>query len=123
MNKLTSKILDVERDLALEKGALNLFAFFEREDVYDRWDVVVAASWAKHDEPTLRYIADVLKRHLEPAEMVRLSRIVVLEADEDPVKLLTEAYQVEHGQIELHRPQDFGLPVKYGYIITANAAA
>ncbi|MGZ8711289.1 MAG: hypothetical protein ACXW28_13795 [Thermoanaerobaculia bacterium] len=85
--------------------------------------MVIAAPWAKFDEKTLRYVADVLKRHLMPGEMVRLARIVVLEPDEDPVKSLTEAYQVEHGQIELNRPQDFGLPVKYGYIITSRPAA
>ncbi|MGZ5433058.1 MAG: hypothetical protein ACXW5U_12330 [Thermoanaerobaculia bacterium] len=123
MNELTSKIQDVEREIARDKGPLTLFAFFERDDVYDRWDVVIAAPWAKFDEKTLRYVADVLKRHLMPGEMVRLARIVVLEPDEDPVKSLTEAYQVEHGQIELNRPQDFGLPVKYGYIITSRPAA
>ena len=123
MNTLTSKIREVERAIATEKGPLNLFAFFEREDVHDRWDVVVSAPWAKHDEPTLRYVADVLKKHLLSSEMVRLSRIVILEADEDPVKSLTEAYQVEHGQVRLTDPEDFDLPVKRGYIITARRAA
>jgi hypothetical protein len=123
MNKLAAKIREVERDIAEEKGPLNLFAFFEREDIYDRWDVVVSAPWANFDHDTFGYVPDVLKRHLTPAEMVRLARIVILPAGEDPVKALTESYQVEHGQIELNRPQDFGLPVKYGYIITARAAA
>lgn len=123
MNKLAEKVGAVERDIASEKGPLNLFAFFERDDVYDRWDVVVAAPWARHDRETLSYIADVIKRHLTPQEMVRLSRIVVLDANEDPVKSLTEEYQVEHGQIRLTDPEDFDLPVRRGYIITARRAA
>jgi len=123
MNDLIAKIGDVERDIAQEKGSFNLFAFFEREDIYDRWDVVVSAPWAKFDMLTLDYVADVLRRHLQPSEMVRLARIVVLDAAEDPVKALTEKYQVEHGEIELNHPQRFGLPVKYGYIITARRAA
>jgi len=123
MNKLAEKVGAVERDIASEKGPLNLFAFFERDDVYDRWDVVVAAPWARHDRETLKYVADVIKRHLTPQEMVRLSRIVVLDAAEDPVKSLTEAYEVEHGQVRLTDPEDFNLPVRRGYIITARRAA
>lgn len=123
MSELTEKIRAVERGIAGEKGRVNLFAFFERDDVYDRWDVVVAAPWAHHDRETLKYLADVLKRHLAPQEMVRLSRIVVLEVDEDPVKSLIEAYDVEHGQIRLTDPEDFNLPVRRGDIITARRAA
>jgi hypothetical protein len=123
MNKLTEKIKEVEREIAASKGPLNLFAFFEREGLHDRWDVVVAAPWAKDDEPTGRYLVEVLKKHFLPSEMIHLSRVVILEPDEDPVKSLTEAYQVEHGQIRLTDPEDFNLPVKRGYIITARRAA
>ena len=123
MRELTAKIRDVELEIAQQKGALNLFAFFERDDLHDRWDVVVSAPWAKHDEPTLRYVADVLKKHLLPSEMVRLSRIVVLQPEEDPVKSLTEVYDVEHGQERLTAPEEFDLPVRRGYIITARRAA
>jgi hypothetical protein len=123
MNDLTTKIRAVEQDVAAEKGSLNFFALLEREDLSDRWDVVVSASWAKHDMATLRYLADALKRHLTPSDMVRLARMVVLDAAEDPIKSLTETYDVEHGQVELNDPERFGLPVKHGYIITSRSAA
>jgi hypothetical protein len=123
MNRLTAKVRQVEQQIANEKGALNLFAFLEREDLSDRWDLVVSAPWAKQDEATLRYIADVIRRHLTPAEMTILARVVVLEAAEDPVKAITERYDVEHGQVEFHDPEQFGLPVKHGYIITSRRAA
>jgi hypothetical protein len=123
MNDLTTKIRAVEQDVAAEKGSLNFFALLEREDLSDRWDVVVSASWAKHDMATLRYLADALKRHLTPSDMVRLARMVVLDAAEDPIKSLTDTYDVEHGQVELNDPERFGLPVKHGYIITSRSAA
>jgi len=119
MNELTGKLLETERDIAREKGPLNLFALLEREDLSDRWDLVVAASWAKMDEATLRYLADAIKRHLAPAEMTLLARIVVLDASENPVRAITEVYDVEHGRIELAEPSRFGLPANYGYIITS----
>ncbi|HEX3067467.1 MAG TPA: hypothetical protein VHX14_02750 [Thermoanaerobaculia bacterium] len=123
MNGLIEKVSLVERDIAKEKGPLNLFALFEREDLNDRWDLVISASWARMDRATLGYVADAIKRHLAPRDMTRLARIVVLPADEDPVLSLNERYDVEHGEVELNDPARFGLPVRYGYIITSRAAA
>ncbi len=123
MNQLADKIQQVERDIATNKGQFNLFALLEREDLTDRWDLVISAPWAKHDEPTLRHIVDAVKRHLDPSEMTFLARIVILEATEDPVRAINESYNVEHGQVELNDPVRFGLPMKHGYIITSRRAA
>ena len=123
MNQLTNKVQQVEREIATDNRQFNLFALLEREDLANRWDLVIAAPWAKHDEQTLRYIVDALKRHLDPVEMVFLARIVILDATENPVRAINESYNVEHGQIELNDPARFGLPVKHGYIITSRRAA
>jgi hypothetical protein len=55
--------------------------------------------------------------------MTLLARIVVLPANEDPVRSINETYEVEHGRLELIEPARFGLPVKYGFIITSRRAA
>jgi hypothetical protein len=123
MNHLPEKVRLVEADIAREKGSLNLFAVFDREDVHDRWDLVIAASCARFDEPTLRYVIDVIKRHLTRSEMTLLARIVILPADEEPVLSINARYDVEHGELEMNHPSRFGLPVKYGYIITSRRAA
>ena|SRR5438552_405964 len=123
MNHIADKLREVERDVANEKGGLNLFAVLEREDLADRWDLVVSAPWAKEDETTLRYLTSALKRHLENVDMTVLSRIVVLPATENPVLALNESFNVEHGNVELSEPARFGLPVKHGYIITSRRAA
>jgi hypothetical protein len=123
MNQLAEKLRDIEQEIANEKGPLNLFALLEREDLSDRWDLVVSSSWAKEDEATLRYLAQAIKRHLAPEEMTLLSRIVILEAAENPVKAITETYDVEHGRVELIEPSRFGLPANHGYIITSRRRA
>lgn len=123
MSQLAEKVRAVERDVSEEKGPFNFYALLEREDLSERWDLVVAASWAKEDRATLRYLADALKRRLTPAEMTLLSRVVILDASEDPVRSITENYDVEHGRVELNDPGQFGLPVKHGYIITSRRAA
>jgi len=123
MNTLAEKVSLVEADIAKEKGSLNLFALLEREDLHNRWDLVISAPWARHDQATLGYVADVIKRHLAPKEMTLLARMVILPADEDPVLSLNASFDVEHGQLELNNPGRFGLPVKHGYIITSRSAA
>lgn len=123
MNTLPDKVRRVEADIAKEKGSLNLFALLEREDLHDRWDLVISAPWARNDKATLQYIADIIKRHLAPEEMTLLARMVILPATEDPVLSLNANFDVEHGQLELNDPGRFGLPVKYGYIITSRSAA
>jgi hypothetical protein len=123
MNELAEKIRLVEADIAKEKGFLNLFALFEREDLHNRWDLVISAPWAKFDRDTLKYVADVIKRHLTPEEMVFLARMVILPADEDPVLSLNAKFDVEHGEVEVNHPSRFGLPAKYGYIFTSRSVA
>ncbi|PYQ28115.1 MAG: hypothetical protein DMF56_16885 [Acidobacteria bacterium] len=123
MSDLTKKVAEVEKDLALTNGSLNLFAVLQREDLAGRWDIVISASWAKEDKATLQMIANAIRQHLAPEDIVNLARIVVLPAGEDPVKAITENYEVEHGQIELLEPARFGLPVKHGVIITSRRAA
>lgn len=63
------------------------------------------------------------RRHLTPEEMLSLARIVILEPAENPVRAINETYDVEHGRVELTEPSRFGLPVKYGFIITSRRAA
>jgi hypothetical protein len=75
------------------------------------------------DKTSLDYVVGIIKRHLEPRDMTRLARIVILPADEDPVRSINKRYDVEHGEVELNDPARFGLPVRYGYIITSRAAA
>jgi hypothetical protein len=123
MNQLTAKIRKLEQDIAADKGPLNLLALLEREDLSDRWDLVVSGSWANQDEATLRYLADAIKRHLSPSEMILLARVIVLDAAEDPVRAITQSYEVEHGAVELNDPENFDLPAKHGYIITSRRAA
>jgi len=123
MSDLTRKVTEVEKDLASKNGSLNLFAVLEREDLVGRWDIVVSASWAKEDKATLQLIADAIRQHLAPEDIVNLARIVVLPAAENPVRAINEKYDVEHGQVELTEPARFGLPVKHGFIITSRRAA
>ena len=48
--ELTEKFTRLESQIAQEKGDFTLFALFMREDVPDRWDLIVSAPWLGDDK-------------------------------------------------------------------------
>lgn len=124
MKDLADKIANVEREIAKEKGPFALFALFLREDAPDRWDLVISAPWAGEDKrETLNYLVAEIKSHLKPEDLISLSRIVVVEPSDEPVRAINRAIDVEHGKVEVKDSQFFGLPIKHAYIITSKRAA
>ena len=123
MTELTTNVAELEQTISREKGSFNLFALFEREDIANRWDLVFAAPWAEDKGETLRYFFVELKEHLKPQQLVELSRIVMLDPNDDAVKAFNTAFNVEHGRLEVRDTELFGLPVKHGVIITSKKAA
>lgn len=123
MNELANNVAQVEQTIAREKGPFSLFALFERENLANRWDLVFAAPWASDTGETLRYFVVELKEKLTPQQLLTLSRVVVLDPDDEAVRAINKAFQVEHGRLEVRESNLFGLPIKHGYIITSKRAA
>ena len=48
--ELVERFARLETQIAQEKGDFALFALFMREEVPDRWDLMVSASWAGGDD-------------------------------------------------------------------------
>ena len=120
MKEIAEKLVQVEQKITQEKGSFNLFALFLREDAPDVWDLVVAAPWiSKNKEKSIKYIAEKIKKALKPQEIIKLSRIVVIEQDSPALKALQRAIHIEHGMTEVQNSVFFGLPIKHAYIITS----
>ena len=118
--ELPLKLAELESNVAAEKGSFALFALFLREDVPDRWDLIVAAPWAIADQKTaLDYLVEKIKSDLGPEELTLLSRIVFVDPSDTAVQSLNRAITIEHGRVEIRDTSFFGLPVKHAYIITS----
>ena len=106
--------------MAAEKGAFLLFAVFLREDAPDVWDLVVASSWIARDKSdSLRYISDKVRSVLDASELVKLSRIVLIEPDSPALAAFQQAIHVEHGIAEIKDSDFSGLRIKHAYLITS----
>ena len=120
MKEITEKLKELEQKIAAEKGSFLLFALFLREDAPDRWDLLVAAPWIpKNKNTALKYFSDKLIRTLSQKELLKLSRIAIIDPDEPALAAIQQAMHVEHSIAEIKDSNFFGMQIKHAYIITS----
>lgn len=118
--ELPTKFTKLESDVSAARGEFALFALFLREDLPDRWDLMISAPWAFADQKgALDYLISRIKSDLGPADLTRLSRIVFIDPKDVSVQNLNRAIHVEHGAVEVRDSNFFGLPIKHAFIITS----
>ena len=118
--ELPAKLAKLESDVASDRGDFVLFALFLREDVPDRWDLIVSAPWAVADQKSaLDYLVARIKSDLGPEDLTLLSRIIFVDPADIAVQDLNRAINIEHGAVEVRDSNFFGLPIKHAYIITS----
>ncbi len=119
MKIFLEKTKKIEKIISDKKGSFELFAVFLREDTIDKWDIIMTAPWLKKDDMNLlRDIAEIVKGSLNE-DLIKLSRIVVLENNHEAVKTIIKSIHVEHGEIEIQNSNFFGLFIKHAHIITS----
>ncbi len=120
MKELADKLLKIEQELSSKKGKFSLFALFLREDTEDNWDLLISAPWvSKNKADMLKYFAKKLQESLTPQEIVKLSKIVIIEPDNPALEAIHKAIHIEHGLVEVKDSIFFGLPIKHAFIITS----
>ena len=122
MVELTEKFARLESQIAREKGEFTLFALFMREDVPDRWDLIISAPWVAEDKQgAVDYLVAQIKSRLDAGVLTHLSRIVPVDPQDAAVQDLNRAIQVEHGNVEVNDSNFFGLAIKRAHIITSKS--
>jgi hypothetical protein len=120
MKTIVEKLVGAEREMAEDKGPFVLFAFFLREDAPDLWDLIVSAPWVSEDKSSsLKYITGKVQGALSPEEMLKLSRIVIIEPHNPALEAIQRAIHIEHGAAEIINGNFFGLQIKHGFMITS----
>lgn len=122
--ELTERFKDLEGRLARERGSFVLFALFMREEVPDRWDLIIAAPWLGEDRyKAVAYFVQQISEQLGKQDLTNLTRIVVADPRDEEVAAINRSIQVEHGEVEFRDRSFFGLPVKHAVIITSKPLA
>jgi len=121
MRDLAEKLRGLEQALAEEKGPFNLFALFLREGAPGVWDLVVAAEWIDDEDQdqALIGLSKRVRAYLRPDEIMKISRVVIVETANPGVKDIAATVPVRHGLAEVANRSFFGLEIKHGFVVTA----
>jgi len=120
MKEIVEKLKEQEVVMAKEKGPFELYALFLREDAPDKWDLVVAAEWINENkEASFKYIAEKVQKSLSKEELLKLSRIVLIDGTNPSLEALHRAMSVEHNIAEIQDSNFFGIQIKHAYLITS----
>lgn len=120
MRQYIDKLKKIGRELTKEFGPLNLFAFSEREDLNDKWDVLISVS----PIPTnvKEFINDLIKRfqkELLPSELVQISRFVFLEPNHPVVQHMNMFAHVENSDIEIRNSSINNVKIRHAIVISS----
>lgn len=107
MQNLIEKFQFVVEDLENEHGELTLFGLFLREEAFEKWDVLVSASWLSPGSlESYTLINSSVQKYIKNENLIKLSRIVILSTDNPFVKKLQETWTGK-GQYQLQNAQTF----------------
>jgi hypothetical protein len=120
MKELVKKLVKVETAISKEKGELNLFALFLREDAPNKWDLLIASPWAERNKSeALRVLSGRLQKALTKKDLMKLSRIVIIDQSNPALSAIQRAIHVEHSDAEIKDSNFFGLQIRHAYVITS----
>ncbi len=124
MNDFVKHIQKVERSISSEKGEFNLFALFLRENSLDKWDLLIAAPWVERNKSdALKRISKEIQQNLTKKEMLKLSRLVIIDKSNPALSAFQKAIDTEHGDAEIKDSNFFGLQIKHAHVITSGRVA
>lgn len=120
MNTFVEKLQRIERRLSVERGPFELFAALRPDSSLRRWDLLVTARWLDDWGLTeMRTIASQLNVEFPLPEILKFSRIAIIERDNAGLQAIHSTVQVEHGLREFRNITFFDVPILHAYIITS----
>lgn len=120
INHFTAQFQKLERSLSSEKGEFELFALFLRKDSPDKWDLLVSAPWVQREgSAELREIAQKIQKTLNKEDLLKLSRIILVDRKNPMLEAFHRAIHTEHAVTEVKDSNFFGQPIKHAYIFTS----
>lgn len=122
MKRTIKKFKVLEATLSKERGDFVLFALFEREDTPNKWDFILSATWLKENKKELSNIVKRLHAKFSSAELLSLSRLLLLKPNDPFVVNINKLIQVEHGEVELINCVINQISIRHAFIISSKLA-
>jgi hypothetical protein len=113
-------IKEIAKELSEEYGRLNLFALSEREDLKDKWDVLISVSIPSEKKKELiNKVRTKFRTKLQPSELIQISRFVFLEPNHAFVQNINYFTQVENSDIEIRNGTINNVRIAHAIVISS----
>jgi hypothetical protein len=120
MNAFVEKLQRIERRLSAERGPFELFAAFGPDSTLRLWDLLVTAPWLDDwGLPEMQIIASQLNAEFALPEILKFSRVAIIEHDNPGLQAIHSAVEVEHGLREFRNVTFFDVEILHAYIVTS----
>jgi len=117
---IIEKLIRTEKRISEEKGDFNLFGLFKRTDLEGAWDIIISASWlSENKREDLTYIIGEIKKDLLVEDLRLLARIVLIKPEDNLIKKLNMAIEIQHGKTEMINTEINGIKLAHVYLITS----
>lgn len=117
IESIVEKLRGCEETMARQKGPFDLFGLFLRDEAPEKWDLLVAAGWIDKDKSgALRYIVDTVQKRLSREEMMRLSRVVLIDERNQAFAALAKAIGTARDS-KIYNSSFFGFQIRYAHLI------
>jgi len=121
MSNLIEKFQKIVTDISTNKGTLNLFALSYRENDSQTFDLLISARWINIDDFNfLKYIENLLKQELDSNDILKISRIVLLDPEETSVKAITNCFYINEGNLTIQHSLIGNVPILKMVIFSSN---
>lgn len=121
MKELIEKLMDIELVLSKRLGVFNLFALSEREDIQNKFDLLVSLElngMTKNELFGLLHLE--LAKKLTGDQLLMLSRFIYLDPREAFVLNVNSLISVNHGNVEIKDSSINGIQLKHAVVISSS---
>jgi hypothetical protein len=113
-------IKEIAKEITEEYGRLNLFALYEREDLKDKWDVLISVSIPKEKKNELiNKVITKFRIKLQPSDLIKISRFVFLEPNYTLVQNINLFTQTENSDIEIRNSTINNVRIGHAIVISS----
>lgn len=82
MNEYSKEIIEIGKDISITFKTLNLFGIFEREDIQNKWDVIISTPLGKLKKNTiLEKVVTFFNKRIPQEGLLKISRFIYLEPE------------------------------------------
>jgi len=120
MKQYITIIKQIERELTLKYGRLNLFGLFEREDLKNKWDVIISVNIPLDTKNVfLNEVITKFRMKLKPSAIIQISRFIYLEPNHEFVLNINGATQIENSDVEISNSTFSNVHIRHAIVLSS----